>query len=84
LDEAEQALLDAHAQAAAQPSYRALWTICAALARLAAQRGDAAGAERWRAESHRHRDYLAEHISDPAQRAAFLEQAEARAPTGTP
>jgi len=84
LDEAEQALLAAHAQAAAQPSYRSLWPICAALARLAAQRGDAAGAERWRAESHRHRDYLAEHITDPAQRAAFLERAEARAPTGPP
>ena len=35
LAEAEQVLLEAHAQAAAQPSYRTLWTISAALCKNA-------------------------------------------------
>jgi tetratricopeptide (TPR) repeat protein len=81
LDEAEDTLLHAHAQALAQPSYRTLWPISAALARLAARRADAAGAARWRAEAHRHRDYLADHIDDPQQRVVFLALAEERAPT---
>ena len=73
---AETVLLAAHAQATAQPSHRALWTIALALARTAAARGDAAGAAQWQAIAAHQRDYLAAHIDDPAQRAAFLARAD--------
>jgi tetratricopeptide (TPR) repeat protein len=80
-DEAEQTLTAAYQQAGEQPSYRTLWTISAALARLAEMRGDPNGAARWRAESYAHRDFLAAHVPDAQQRAGFLALAERHAPT---
>lgn len=79
--EADQVLRDAYALAAAQPNDRTLWTLSATLARVAAQRGDAAGAAHWQAEAKRHRADLAARIDDPAQRAAFLARAAGFAPT---